>query len=185
MTDTKWSVLSSETVVKDRWIDLRAETCVTPSGQEIAPYYVLSYPDWVNIVAITTDDEIVLVRQYRHGAADIFTEIPGGAVDAGDPDPVAAAKRELLEETGYEADNWELVSSLYANPASHTNRLHVYLARNAIRTAGQMLEHGEEGLSVSTMPVDTLLKELRSGLIGQALHVSSIMLALQAAGRLG
>ncbi|TWF54495.1 NUDIX hydrolase [Neorhizobium alkalisoli] len=100
MTDTKWSVLSSETVVKDRWIDLRAETCVTPSGQEIAPYYVLSYPDWVNIVAITADDEIVLVRQYRHGAADVFTEIPGGAVDAGDPDPVAAAKRELLEETG-------------------------------------------------------------------------------------
>jgi 8-oxo-dGTP pyrophosphatase MutT (NUDIX family) len=185
MQDEEWSVLASETIVKDRWIDLKAETCRTPAGQEIAPYYVLSYPDWVNIVAITPDDRIVLVRQYRHAAGQVFTEIPGGAMDADDKDGEAAAKREFLEETGYVAESWEHVTSLYPNPSSHTNRLHIYLALGARRTGDQSLDEGEEGLIVETMPVDTLLQGLRSGLIGQALHVSAIMLALQAAGRLG
>jgi hypothetical protein len=79
-----WHIVKSETLIKDRWIDLRADACVTSSGVDIAPYYVLAYPDWVHVVAITPDDQLVLVRQYRHGVGEILLELPAGAVEAAD-----------------------------------------------------------------------------------------------------
>ncbi len=184
MTDT-WKTLETRTLVKDRWIDLSAETCQTPEGRKIAPYYVLTYPDWVNIVAITPDDELLLVRQYRHAAGRTFLELPGGGVEADDVDPAEAARRELEEETGYRAGQMEFVTTLYPNPASHTNRLHIYLARNAVPSGPQRLDAGEEGLTVHRLPVAEVLAGLSAGLLGQALHVASLMTALLAAGRIG
>ncbi len=96
-----WRIAGSRTIVKDRWTDLRADRCLTPAGTEIAPYYVLSYPDWVHVVAVTADDRMVLVRQYRHAVGETVLELPGGVIDASDRDPEAAARRELAEETGY------------------------------------------------------------------------------------
>jgi len=183
--DGKWKTFKSESLLKDRWIDLRADYCLTPAGQEISPYYVLSYPDWINVVAVTTDGCLVLVRQYRHAAGDFFMEIPGGAVENADSDIEQAARRELQEETGFTARSWELISTLHPNPASHTNRLHTFLAIDATCDHEQRLDRGEEGLSVHAVPIPQVLEGLRSGFIGQALHVSSILLGLTAAGRLG
>ena len=90
-----------------------------------------SYPDWINIVAITTDDRLLLVRQYRHVAGRFFLEIPGGGLDERDIDTKKAARREPEQETGYIAQDWQLVSTLYPNPASHTNRLPTFLAAGA------------------------------------------------------
>lgn len=180
-----WKTVASRSIVRDRWIDLRADDCLTPAGQDISPYYVLSYPDWINVVAITPDDHILLVRQYRHAAGEVFWELPGGAVDSTDTDHAAAARRELEEETGYRAGRMEFVTTLYPNPASHTNRLHTYLAIDATPVGAQQLEAGEEGLTVHRMPVSELIGQLHKGLLGQALHTSSVLMALLVSGRIG
>ena len=74
----EWRVLSQKTLLLDRWINVRADSCVTPSGRKIEPYYVLTYPDWVNVVTVTRDDCMVMIRQYRHAANKIILELPGG-----------------------------------------------------------------------------------------------------------
>ncbi|WP_165220534.1 NUDIX hydrolase [Affinirhizobium pseudoryzae] len=185
MTEKTWTVVASDQILKDRWIDLRADVCRTPSGAEIAPYYVLSYSDWVHIVAITTDDELVLVRQYRHGVGGWVTELPGGMADPGDPSLAESAARELLEETGYRAaETPRLIASLDANPATHTNRVHTFLALGVTLERPPALEAGEEGLSVLLMPMDQVADALRRGEIGQAMHVAGLSLALLEAGYL-
>jgi 8-oxo-dGTP pyrophosphatase MutT (NUDIX family) len=182
--DAKWSVREYREIVKDRWIDLRAETCQTPEGHEIDPYYVLSYPDWVNIVAITVDQHLVLTRQYRHAAGREFIELPGGAVEALDRDPETAARRELLEETGYSAPRFQLVATRFPNPALQTNRLHTYLALDAVQTVSPLLEPGEEGMAVQLVSLFDDLESIVDGLLEQALHVSSLHSALIATGHL-
>lgn len=183
--EKNWKVLRSERLLKDRWIDLRADACETPSGREISPYYVLSYADWVNIVAITASEEVVLVRQYRHAVATWVTELPGGVADAEDPSLAQAAARELLEETGYRvAELPTAVCSLYANPATNTNRVHTFLARGVTFERVPELEAGEEGMSVHLMPVADVIAALRTGEIRQSMHVAALSLALMACGYL-
>lgn len=179
----RWTVLSSRSVIRDRWIDLRADDCLTPSGQEIAPYYVLTYPDWVHVVAVTANDELLLVRQYRHGAGTSLLELPGGVIDGGEA-VEAAARRELAEETGHEAGAITLVSSLHPNPAIQTNRVHVCIAENVVAAGSLQLDAGEEGLTVELLPVQTVLDGLAAGILGQSLHVTSLLLGLAALGRI-
>ena len=180
----RWRTVRSQTLIKDRWINLRADHCITPAGAEIAPYYVLSYPDWVHVVAITEAGSLVLVRQYRHGAGGSFLELPGGAVDPADTSIEEAARRELAEETGFTARRWEMISSLHPNPATHTNRVHGLLALDAQCDRPQNLDLGEDGLTVEVLAIPVVLEGLRSGLLGHAVHVSLLLLALAAAGRL-
>ena len=174
-----WQVLRSATVLRDRWIDLRTDDCRTASGQEIAPYYVLTYPDWANVVALTAARELVLVEQYRHAAGRVVLELPGGVVDPADADPLAAAQRELLEETGFAATQWRPVCSLYPNPATQTNQVHTFLATGCRPVKPPSLEAGEEGLAVRCLKLDEVLAGLSSGLLGQAMHVAGLLLALR------
>ncbi len=180
----KWTVRSSSSVRQDRWIDVRADACTTASGADISPYYVLTYPDWVHIVAITADDGVVLVRQYRHAAGAFVLELPAGAIDPADPDEITAAQRELAEETGFVAGRWDKIGALYVNAATHTNRVHTFLARDAKQAGPQILEAGEQGMTVHVMPIAQVLAELPGGLLGQSMQVSGLLLALAAAGRL-
>jgi 8-oxo-dGTP pyrophosphatase MutT (NUDIX family) len=181
--DPIWKVTASRHIVADRWIDLRADDCVTASGVTIAPYYVLRYPDWVNVVALTEADEVVLVRQYRHGAGAMITELPGGMMDPGET-LVHAAARELAEETGFGAEEMVPVCALFANPASHTNRIHTFAARGARLIGPPRLEAGEHGLSVRLMTVPELLAGLPNGVLEQAMQVSALLLGLAALGRI-
>lgn len=180
----EWRVVSSQTLLKDRWIDLRADRCVTASGTVIEPYYVFGYPDWVHVVALTDADELVLVRQYRHGVGEMVLELPGGAVDAADADLAVAARRELLEETGFAVAEMQQVTTLFPNPATQSNRLHIMLATGLTREAAQSLDPGEDGLTVEFLPVGEVLAGLHGGLIGQAMHVAGLLLGLAKAGRL-
>jgi len=172
-----WSTLSSKLLLKDRWIDLRADRCLTPEKVEIDPYYVLAYPDWVHVVALTPGRDLVLVKQYRHAAGQDVLELPGGCVDATDADLQDAARRELVEETGYVAPRWLHLSSLYPNPATQTNRVHAFLALDAVAARAQDLDLGEEGLQVRTMPFDDVLARVHEGLLGQSMHVAALLLA--------
>ena len=179
-----WRILDSQTVVKDRWIELRADRCLTPAGIEVAPYYVLGYPDWVHVVALTDEKQMVLVRQYRHAIGKFVLEIPGGVIEAADGDPRLAAQRELVEETGYTARDWKMIGSFYPNPATHTNQVHVVLALHARQTGDPSLDAGEEGLETVIMPIEEVLDGLASGLLGQSMHVAAVYLALTTAGLL-
>lgn len=182
--ERKWRIVSSKTLLKDRWIDLRADHCVTPGGKEISPYYVLAYSDWAHIVALTPDDGIVLTRQYRHAAGEFLYELPSGSVDADDDDPEMTARRELEEETGYVAERWLKAGALSPNPATHTNKAHIFVALDAQLKGTQKLDAGEEGLTVHVFPLAEVLNSLGAGLLGQSMHVASLVLALTAIGRL-
>ncbi len=179
-----WRTLSSRPILKDRWIDLRADRCVTPGGVEISPYYVLAYPDWVNVVAVTPARELVLVRQYRHAVERSVLELPGGVMDSTDADPEQTARRELMEETGFASERWLPISTLCTNPATHTNRLHSFLALDAVPGGGQVLDRGEEGLSLEIMPLDAVVEGLATGLLDQAMHVATVLLAARMLARL-
>ena len=174
-----WQVLSSRTLLRDRWIDLRADDCRTEGGQDITPYYVLAYPDWVNVVGLTDDGRLVLVEQYRHAAGLATLELPGGVMDAADASPLVAAQRELLEETGYAAREWRPLASLYPNPATQTNRVHSFLATGCHPAGVPALDAGEEGMVVRCLPLEEVLAGLSDGLLGHALHVAAVLLAMR------
>ncbi|WP_244529307.1 NUDIX hydrolase [Rhizobium sp. NFR03] len=176
--DQTWKILHSRSLIRDRHIDVRMDACETPSGLRVDPYYVLTYPDWVVVVAITPDRQMVLVRQYRHGAGKVLLEAPAGSIEPSDEDPEAAARRELLEETGYRCEQMEWLSSLYPNPSMQTNKVHAFLARDVIRVGDQQLDPEEDGMTVELLPIETVLAGLGTGLIGQSMHVAAILQAM-------
>ncbi|NKE46495.1 NUDIX hydrolase [Roseomonas frigidaquae] len=176
-----WTTTHSEILVEDRWIRLRADRLRTQSGAEIAPWYVLDYPDWCAVVALTEDHRLVLVRQWRHGAQSWSLELPGGVMDREDADPIAAAQRELLEETGHGGGEWSYLYAGHANPSIQNNRLHIVLATGIRRIAAATPEPGEV-ISVECPTVAEVMDGLRRGLIGQAMHVGAICVGLAAAG---
>lgn len=183
MTPPPWTRLASRTLLEDRWISLRADRLRTAAGAVLDPWYVLDYPDWVVAVALTPDDRLVLVRQWRHGAQTWSLELPGGVIDRADSDPVAAAARELREETGYEAEGWRHLYAAHANPAMQTNRLHVVLGTAARPVAAATPEPGEH-ISLECLPVPEVLAGIGRGMIGQSMHVGAILVGLAAGGRI-
>ena len=178
-----WEVLSTRTALRDRWIDVTADAVRDSRGNVLDPFYTLSYPDWVHVVAITPADELVLVRQYRHGARAWTLELPAGAIDKADADPSVAAARELREETGYTAPDYRHLGALSPNTATHRNRAHTVLALGATATHPTAHEVGED-ITVELWPLSRVLAGLGEGVIAQSMHTASLLLALQAAGRI-
>ena len=121
-----WRTLSSRIVVSDRWLTLRADTCETADGVRIDPFYVVDSVDVIVAIALTEDRQLVLVRQYRHGYGATTLELPAGRIDIGE-DPVAACRRELVEETGYSGTEARLLHSLSLDPLRYGNRVHIIL----------------------------------------------------------
>jgi ADP-ribose pyrophosphatase len=171
-----WKVTHSHYLHRGDWSTLRVDSCVMPSGRVVDPYYVLEYPDWVNVVAVTSDRQVVLIRQYRHGLGQVLLELPAGCVDSADTSPEAAARRELLEETGYSADRVVALGELSPNPATHDNLVHSFLATGCVRTCDPTLDPQEE-IAVVLAPLEDLAQVARSE-FKQAMHVASVFLAL-------
>ncbi|WP_345953725.1 NUDIX hydrolase [Mucilaginibacter sp. PAMB04168] len=182
MPDLKWQVLSSEYIHKGPWATLRTDQCQMPDGRIVPSYYVLEYPDWANAVAVTDDNKIILVRQYRHAAGVVSLEIPGGVIETGEA-PVDGMKRELLEETGYEFNDLELLCKLHANPSTANNITHCYLARGGKKTQGQHLDELEQ-IIVEEYTIDEVKQLLSENKITQALHCSTLFYALMKLGAL-
>lgn len=153
-----WTVIASERIVQDRWIDLRADTCIDGQGRTIAPYYVLTPADWITVLAIDEQGRAITVEEYRHGAGIVAVGLVGGAVDVGEA-PRDAALRELREETGYQAQEIIDLGATWANWGSHENRSHHFLARGCRRVAEQSLDDSEM-ITVHLEPLDGLGERL-------------------------
>jgi ADP-ribose pyrophosphatase len=158
-----WQVLRSTWAVADQWLRLRNDVVQAPDGRTLPPRPVIEHPDWVDVIALTADLDIVLVEQYRHSVGSVRTEFPAGTVDAGEQ-PLAAIQRELLEETGYASDEWLLLGSAPVWPELQTNRIHSFLALNARRTADQALDEGE-AIHAYELPLAKFIDEVQSGAI--------------------
>lgn len=183
MSDTRegdlpaWRVEASRLVVDDRWLRVRADDCVTAEGVRIAPFFVTEYPDWVIVVALDEAGDLLLVDQYRHGWGVTSRELPTGAIDPEDADPIAAGQRELLEETGFGGGAWRLAATLAPNPATPTNRCHTVLA-TGVRRLAEPVDEPTERLRLSIRPVAEVIAQARSGAIVQAMHVAALAMAL-------
>lgn len=176
MKKLEWDLLSTKYIVKENWATLRVDTCRMPDGTVIPDYYVLEYPEWVNAVALTEDNQVILVKQYRHAAGEVFYELPGGVVDEGET-AEQAVRRELLEETGYEFDELSFLSTLYANPATANNKTNCFLARGGKYKAEQSLDHSEE-IEVEIISLDNFKEMVLKNKLGHALHTSGAFYAL-------
>lgn len=177
-----WTITARRTILRDKWIDLTAETCLTAKGEVIDPFYLLKLRDWCCVMAVDADDHVILVRQYRHGIGATSLELPGGVVDAEDENPAAAALRELGEETGYVCDAPRAAGIFAPNPHNQTNRMHVFAATGA-RPAGVPSFDHDEALIVERYPLGTVGELIRSGAIVHGLHIAALTLGLTALGR--
>lgn len=183
MANLAWKILSSDYVVKAApWAMLRLDKCEMPDGKIVPGYYVLEYPNWVNAVAITEHNKILIVKQYRHAAGIISTEIPGGVMDANET-PRETVIRELLEETGYQFDDIELLATVHPNPATANNVTYLHLARGGKKVAGQNLDEHEE-LTVEELTIAEVKQLLLENKITQALHLTNLFYAMVKIGEL-
>ena len=176
----KWRVTASRIVHQDPWIRLRADDCVTDEGAVVAPYYVLEYRDWVEVVALDAAHNVLLIKQYRHSLGDVSTELPAGGMDEGETDPVAAATRELLEEAGC-AGTLSLIGETRPNAGTHTNRVHIVLARNVVRVAEPKDDPGERIESFWVRPAEALRMAL-AGELTVGMQAASLLRGLVEAG---
>lgn len=142
MSDLNWTVESSRVVLRDRWISVRSDDCTTSTGATAAPYYVLENPDWVSVFAVDAANQVLLAREYHHGAQLTGMGLPGGGLDSGES-PAAGALRELGEETGYQPTQLLDLGWVWANWSSHTNRVHCFLATGCLPSGSRELDETE------------------------------------------
>ena len=171
-----WKILDSKYLYKANGVALRIDQCEIPNGNVFEPY-VLETGTWVNVIAMTKNRDVVLVKQYRHGVGQVLLEIPAGVMDAEDESPLQTAKRELLEETGCTSKKFIEVGKSYPNPATHNNLTYSFLALDVELTGRQNLDDTEE-IEVSLMPFDEFVTFAKEGGLPQALHVSALFFAL-------
>lgn len=172
-----WRVTASRYLVESPWMNLRADSCLTEEGAVIDPFYVLEAPDFVHILPFDSEGRLLVTRQYRHGNGDIHHEIPCGGVEAGDDSPLAAARRELLEETGCVGERFVELPQIFVNPARQNNRIHTFVAYNTRQVAEPKADPGEK-IEWRFMEMDAVLEKLRAGEFPNALLVASLMMAL-------
>ena len=139
----KWKILSSTYLLKNKWLTVRRDQVRMPSGVEMDDYYVLEYPTWINVLAITKDGHFVLERQYRHGTQSIDYELCAGTCEPGE-EPLHAAQRELMEETGFGGGVWTLYCKSAPNPAAMTNFNYTFLAKGVEKISEAHQEQTED-----------------------------------------
>lgn len=173
MTIHDWQRLGDEILTRYKVFEVRKSRRRSPrTGAEIG-FFLIDTPDWVNVIALTPDDQIVLVRQFRHGSEKVSLEIPGGLIDPHEKDPAEAAARELREETGYAAEKVELLGVMNPNPALFTNRCSAWLATGCRRVGDLAMDPGED-IEVVTVPATELDGLIRRGEIDHALVLAAI-----------
>ena len=173
-----WQIEGSGYLIKSPWLTVRQDAVRLPNGSSIPDYYVFEYPDWVNVVAVTTAGQLILVRQYRHGIAGVDYELCAGTVDPADGASEAglllAAQRELLEETGYGGGNWQPFMTTSANTGTHTNLNYTFLATGVEWQQPQMLDDTED-ITVHLVSPEQARRIVDNGQMVQAMCAAPLL----------
>ena len=172
MPITPWKILSSSHPLPN----IRLDQCELRDGRHIQGF-VLEFHDWVTVLALTKQNEVVMIRQYRHGAQQVIEELPGGMIDPEDRDPLEGARRELLEETGYTSERFVLVGKVSPNPAIQNNTIYSYLALDAEQAGAQSLDETEE-IEVLLKPLDEVVRMAQNSQLLQAMQVATVFFTL-------
>ncbi|MDO8543753.1 MAG: NUDIX hydrolase [Opitutaceae bacterium] len=170
---SRWERLRHTTQIKTAIFELLSVRFRHAARRAERDFTVIDAPDWVNIVAVTPDDQLVLVRQFRYGINEFSLEIPGGVIERGE-EPVAAGVRELREETGYVGTNATLLGSVHPNPAIQSNRSHFVLVENAVKSA-ELAWDADEEIHVTTEPFEEVLALVDRGAIVHGLVLNALM----------
>lgn len=170
-----WKTNDSKRLGEFKIFSIRQDNNISPITGKTHPFYVIEAGDWINIIPVTPDKKVVLVKQYRHAIQEVTLEIPGGMVDDHEKDPQLAAEREMLEETGYKSDQIYYLGSMTPNPAIINNRLHSFLALNTVKISGQSLE-GTEDIEVELVDLKKMPGLISSGGIHNALVLGAFYL---------
>jgi ADP-ribose pyrophosphatase len=173
----EWTIEKSDIVVDDKWLRVRADKCRMPDGQVVEPYYVLEYPNWINVFGITKEKDVILVKIYRHDIGQTVVELPSGTIESADKSAMDAAKREFLEETGYSSENFVQTGVVSPNSANHSNLTYCFLARGLELVRSPKLDKTEQ-IETLIIPFEESVDMLRTGKFLQAMHVSSVYYAL-------
>jgi ADP-ribose pyrophosphatase len=176
----KWQTTSSKTLVDDKWLKLRVDSCATPTGGKVDAYYVLEPNDWANCVVIDADGNLIMVRHYRHPIQDFLLEFVSGNLEKDDPSPADGIKRELAEEIGYVGGEVYQTGVSYPNPGLQTNKVYSFLAIGGKCSQDPQLEAGET-LSIEKIPLAKLIQSIENpepDVIYQAMHIVSLYAAL-------
>ncbi|MEO6683823.1 MAG: NUDIX hydrolase [Ginsengibacter sp.] len=177
-----WKIVDSEYLSKHQYFTARKDKCETTTGKIIEEYFVVELPVSVCAVAITKENEVLMVKQYRHPIKKEILELPGGFVDKNEL-PQTAMLRELAEETGYSFSSCIELGKVAANPGVLDNYTYFYLAEGGVKTGEQQLDPNED-IIVEKITVDELKSALVENKIEQSLHANCIFYALQKMGLL-
>ena len=165
-----WERLESKEIADCRVFRVREDISQRTDGVR-GTFFVLENPDWVNIIAITKDEQVVMIEQFRHGTENVILEIPGGMIDENEL-PEAAAKRELLEETGYNSENWVLLGRSHPNPAIQNNSVYHYLALDCEKT-GDVSFDEHESIVTELMSLSAVLDLIAEERITHSLVIAA------------
>jgi len=168
----KWKVLGSEYLYRRPWLTVRKDCVQIPSGEVNDEFYILEYPDWVNVIAITEDGQFVMEKQYRHGLGKTCYEIPAGVIEEGES-PLEAAMRELQEETGYGDGTWRELMTLTGNASTTNNLSHCFIASGVRKISGQHLDRTED-IQVCLLSKNDVLDLLMSDQVKQSLMAAPL-----------
>lgn len=168
-----WKVTTSRFSYEDRWLRVRTDICETQEGHAIGPWHIIERGPWVNVLALTADRQVVLVREYRHGVGEVLLGLPGGGVEERDENPLVAIQRELLEETGYGGGQFYEIGQSYPNAASQNNILHSFLALNVQKVQDEQDLDEAENIEIVLQDFATFSQQVWDGEI----PMSSLYLA--------
>jgi 8-oxo-dGTP pyrophosphatase MutT (NUDIX family) len=171
MPPKPWEVISTIRDKSYRVFALRKDTALSPRTGKTHDFFILESSSWVNVIPLTKDNQVVLVRQYRHGTGEVTLEIPGGLVESKDT-PEQAAWRELAEETGYGAEEMISLGFVFPNPAIQNNKCFTFLAKNAMQV-GEQDQDGGEDIEILLKPLSEIPGLIRTGVISHSLVVAA------------